>query len=137
MIQFYFLSILANILGGLSLAADHYDGKISGFSKIKQFCEDNPGFRVTVGVFAFLAGFLKLLSVTKGDVPVVGDLLPSLSGLLIGTTLLFERYKEKTTVESGAIDAADKILLKYKSIVGSVGVIVGALHFLLPGVLFL
>ncbi|MAG13875.1 MAG: hypothetical protein CMN78_04705 [Spirochaetales bacterium] len=137
MIQFYFLSILANILGGLSLAADHYDEKISGFSRIKQFFEGNPGIRVTVGIVAFLAGFLKLLSVTKGDVPVVGDLLPSLSGLLIGATMLIERYKEKTTVESGAIDVANKVLIKNKSIIGTVGVVVAALHFLLPGVLFL
>lgn len=137
MIQFYFLSILANILGGLALSADHYSEKIPGFSGIKQFFDGNPGFRITVGVVAFLAGFLKLLSVTKGDVPVVGDLLPSLSGLVIGSAMLFERYKEKTTVESGVIETADKILLKNKSIIGTVGVVVGALHFLLPGVLFL
>ena len=137
MIQIYFLSILSNVLGGLILSAEHYSEKFPGFSAVKDFFSGKPGLRVAIGVISFLTGFLKLLTVTKGDVPVVGDLLPALTGLILGLSLLFERYKEKTTVPSKAIDTADKLLLRHKSIYGSIGIIVALLHFLLPGIVLL
>jgi len=137
MVQIYFLSILSNILGGFVLSAGHYSEKYPGFSSIQEFFGEKPGIRVTLGVIAFLTGFLKLLSVTKGDVPVVGDLLPSLSGLVIGITLLFDRYKEKSTVPSKMSERGDKLLLRNKTIFGTAGMVIGALHFLLPGIVLL
>ena len=137
MIQIYFLSILTNVLGGLILSAEHYSERYPGFAAVRDFFSGKPGLRVTIGVVSFITGFLKLLTVTKGDVPVVGDLLPALSGLILGLGLLFERYKEKTTVPSKAIEKADNLLLRHKSIYGSVGIIVALLHFLLPGIVLL
>jgi hypothetical protein len=137
MIQIYFLSILSNVLAGLILSAEHYSEKFPGFSAVKEFFSGKPGFRVGIGVISFLTGFLKLLTVTKGDVPVVGDLLPALTGLILGLGLLFERYKEKTTIPSKTIDKVDNLLLKHKSIYGSIGIVVAILHFLLPGIVLL
>jgi hypothetical protein len=93
--------------------------------------------RVTVGVVSFITGFLKLLSVTRGDVPVVGDLLPALSGLLLGGTVLFDRYKERSTVTSNTTQTAEKLLLNNRTAIGLVGIGISAVHFLLPRVLFL
>ncbi|MBN1686360.1 MAG: hypothetical protein JW852_06870, partial [Spirochaetales bacterium] len=76
MIQIYFLSILTTLLSGLVLSADHYSTKFPGFIAVRDFFKAKPGLRVSIGVITFLTGFLKLLTVTKGDVPVVGDLLP-------------------------------------------------------------
>ncbi|MBT3273192.1 MAG: hypothetical protein HN368_08570 [Spirochaetales bacterium] len=137
MIQIYFLSILSNILGGLVLSAGHYSEKFTGLASVKEFSDARPGFRVTLGVVAFLTGFLKLLTVTRGDVPVVGDLLPALAGLVVGVTLLFDRYKEKSTVPSKMIEKADNLLLKNRTILGTAGMLAGVLHFLIPGVLLL
>lgn len=137
MIQIYFLSIVANLLSGLVLSAEHYSTKFPGFVAVKDFFNGKPGLRVTIGIVAFLTGFLKLLTVTKGDVPVVGDLLPALSGLLLGVGVLFDRYKERSNVSSRALETADKLILRHKSIYGSVGIIVALLHFLLPGIVLL
>lgn len=137
MVQIYFLSVVTNILGGLALSAAHYSEKFPGLSGVRDFFEEKAGIRVTLGVVAFLAGFLTLLSVTAGDVPVAGDLLPALAGLITGATLLFDRYKEKSTVQSKFIETVDKVLLRNKTILGSVGVLLGALHFLIPGVVLL
>ena len=137
MIQIYFLSILSNVLAGLILSAGHYSEKFSGFGAVRDFFSGKPGFRVAIGVIAFLTGFLKLLTVTKGDVPVVGDLLPALTGLILGLGLLFERYKEKSTVSSKTVETADKLILRHKTVYGSIGIIVAALHFLLPGIVLL
>lgn len=137
MVQIYLLSILANIFGGLVLSAEHYSERFTGFTGVKEFFDGKPGMRVTLGIVGFLTGFLKLLSVTKGDVPVVGDLVPALTGLVTGTALLFDRYKEKSTVQSKMLETADKVLLNNKSILGTAAVVVGALHFLLPGIVLL
>jgi hypothetical protein len=137
MVQIYFLSIVTNILGGLALSAGHYSEKFPGLSGVRDFFDEKAGIRVALGVVAFLAGFLKLLSVTAGDVPVAGDLLPALAGLVTGVTLLFDRYKEKSTVPSRLVETADKVLLRNKTILGTVGMLLGALHFLIPGVVLL
>ena len=137
MIQFYFLSVLANILGGLILAGEYLDEKIPSFSAVKVFFDSKPGFRVTIGFVASIVGILKLLSVTAGDIPFVGDFLPALVGLLIGASIFLERYKERSAVSSNVVETGDKLLLKNRSIIGIVGIVTGLLHFLLPKVLFL
>jgi len=141
MVQFYFLSIVANLIGGLALSSGYLDQRFSGMSGVKEFFESRPGIRVTIGVVSVIVGVLKLLSVTTGDVPVVGDLIPALTGLIVGVALLFERYKEKSTIPSetqgAALNAVDRIVLKNKTLLGSIAMIVGVLHFLLPRVLFL
>jgi len=137
MIKIYFLSILTNLLSGLALSSDHYSDRFPGFGAVRDFFSGKPGLRVGIGVVSFLTGFLKLLTVTKGDVPVVGDLLPALTGLILGVSLIFDRYKEKSTVPSKALETADKLLLRHKSIYGSVGIVVAFLHFLMPRIILL
>lgn len=137
MVQIYFLSILSNILGGLVLSSEHYSEKFAGISSVEEFFDGKPGLRITLGIVAFLTGFLKLLTVTKGDVPVIGDILPALAGLFTGATLIFARYKEKSTVPSKMVETADKLLIKNKTIIGTIGMLIGALHFLLPGIVLL
>ena len=137
MIQIYLLSVLTNLLSGLILSAEHYSERFPGFASVRDFFAGKPGVRVAVGIITFLTGFLKLLTVTKGDVPVVGDFFPALSGLILGLSLLFDRYKEKSTVESKALERADALLLRHKSIYGSVGIVIAALHFLMPRIVLL
>ena len=137
MVQFYLLSILSNVVAGLVLAGEYLETKISGLKGIGEFFKTRPSARVTIGVVTFLAGFLKLLTVTKGDVPVVGDLIPALAGLVLGGSVLFDRYKEMSTVSSPAVESADKLLLKNRAVIGTAGLVVALVHFLIPGVLFL
>lgn len=141
MVQFYFLTIVVNILGGLALASEYLEERIPSLSGIKAFFDGKSGIRVSIGVIAVVTGVLKLLSVTKGDLPVIGDFIPAISALLVGTALLFERYKEKSTLpadtETGIAGAVDRVVLKNQNIVGSASIIIGLLHFLIPGVLFL
>ena len=101
MLQFYFLSIIANVLGGLALSSGYLDEHLSAVTGMKQFFDGKPGIRVSIGVIALIAGVLKLLTVTRGDVPVIGDLVPALVGMLVGIALIFERYKETATAGRG------------------------------------
>ena len=92
---------------------------------------------MVLGILTFIFGILKLLSVTQGDIPVVGDLLPALFGLLVGFTLFLNYYKMKSTVESETVEKIDNIVIKNRSIIGLLAIIVAILHFIMPSVLFL
>jgi hypothetical protein len=138
MIQFYFLSILTNLLGGLVLSIEYLEQKFPALTKLRDTITDY-GFQFILGILTMIFGFLKLLGVTKGDIPVVGDLVPALSGLVIGFTLIINYYKSKSTEpeSSTAVETLDNIFLKNKTIIGVVGIVVAIIHFIMPKVLFL
>jgi hypothetical protein len=70
-------------------------------------------------------------------VPVVGDLLPALAGMVMGFTLFLQYYQGRTTVESSSLASLDAIFGKNSAIIGTLGIIVAVLHFFLHTVLFL
>lgn len=136
MVQFYFLSIITNLLGGLVLSLDYLEQKFSKLTRLRDIAA-NTGFQLILGILTVIFGILKILSVTSGDIPVVGDLLPALSGIAVGVTLLFSYYKMKSTVTTETVEKLDSVFFKNKSIIGIAGIVIAILHFLMPRVLFL
>lgn len=137
MLQFYLLSVVMNIIAGIVLSAGFIDEKLSFVSGMKEYFDGKPGVKLTIGVITFIVGFFKLLSVIPGEVPIVGDLLPSLGGLIMGCALFLDYYKSRSSVASSFVDGAEKLILNNRNVVGISGIVIGALHFLLPRVLFL
>lgn len=84
MAQFYFLSILLNIIAGLILVygvnlADREDSLSeieddgSSFKKsINDFGINSASFRLIVGVLCVFTAIMKILSVFRNDIPVGG-----------------------------------------------------------------
>lgn len=136
MVQFYFLSILTNLLGGLVLSIEFLEEKFPTLTKLKDTLT-NYRFQFILGILTFIFGFLKLLSVTKGDIPVVGDLVPSLTGLVIGFTLVVNYYKSKSTETTTAVEKLDNLFIRNKAIIGITGIVAAVIHFIMPKVLFL
>lgn len=137
MYQFYFLSVFVNLLAGLTLSADYLFEKFNALMPVKEFL-GKKGFKITLGVFALVVGFLKLLILSRdNDVPVVGDLLPALAGLAMGAALLFELFKERTNVPAKTVNGLEKVVVTYKVPLGLSGIGISLLHFLIPGALFL
>ncbi|MFP4066108.1 MAG: hypothetical protein ACLFS5_01245 [Spirochaetaceae bacterium] len=137
MYQIYLLSVLTNVLAGVALSVGGMDEKLHLSSVFNKELMQNDGFRLGLGIVTFVVGFFKLLSVTEGNVPVVGDILPALSGLLIGLILLLQYYRGKSTVSSPFVDTMDNIFGKNSAVFGTIGILIGILHFLLHPVLFL
>ncbi|MFW6339205.1 MAG: hypothetical protein ACOC25_09770 [Alkalispirochaetaceae bacterium] len=137
MYQIYFLSILVNLLAGITLSFDRMDERLQLRSLFNPELFQHAGFRLTMAIITFVVGFLKLLSVSPGDVPVVGDLLPALAGMVMGFTLFLQYYKDRTTVESSSLTSLDRIFGNNSAIIGTLGIIVAILHFFLHRVLFL
>ena len=134
MLQFYFLSIVLNALAGYILITGDSEGdSILGFN----FSLKDESLRLVLGILSALMGLLKILSVAPGDVPVIGDLFPALTGFLAGFILISEYYRKRASgdvLEGGKKFA---LLAANKKIVGIAALAAAALHFLFPTVLLL
>lgn len=137
MYQIYLLSVLTNVLAGVALSVGGMDEKLHLSSVFNSELMQNDGFRLGLGIVTFVVGFFKLLSVSEGDVPVVGDILPAISGLVLGMILLLQYYRGRSNVSSPFVESLDNIFGKNSAAFGTVGILIGVLHFLLHRVLFL
>lgn len=137
MYQIYFLSIFFNIFAGITLGYDKFSTNTSFTSVFNPEFFKRLNLWVILGVGTFVVGFLKILSVSPGDVKVVGDLIPALSGMVMGFTLILGYYREKSTVSTHTVEKMDNLLLENKTAIGVTGIVSAVLHFFLHTVLFL
>lgn len=107
-----------------------------GSFKNAPFLNDRT-MRLVIGMFSGFVGIMKLLTVFKGDVPVIGDLFPALAGLLAGASLILEYYMNTTTEPVSIPEPAVAILVDARKYVGLLCLLVAVLHFIFPGVLLL
>lgn len=137
MLQLYLLSIVANILAGLTLSSDYLGEKISILSSFKMLRENRVA-EITIGAAAVIIGVFKFIITSPGEgVPVVGDLLPALAGVALGLIMLGEAFHQKVESRSESIRKVSRTVLSYRVPVGIGGVVIAVLHFFIPGVLFL
>ena len=174
MAQFYFLSVLFNILAGLiliygndltkkevtdlilsedenkekedsldveNLISENQDEKSaekkhSNIFKNSEFLNGST-FRLICGVLSVFVGIMKLLSVFRNDVPVVGDLLPALAGIAGGTSLLTEYYAVHSTSGDELPEMLKKVFIDSRKYIGIICLIAGLLHFVFPQVVLL
>ncbi len=135
MLQFYFLSIMANLLAGFSLTAEYLAGRFPAFAPFRDLLS-RRGWRASLGALAAVVGFLKLLiRSVPSDVPVVGDLVPALLGLAMGISLLLQVVRERSGQEPPG--RLERVALAYRVPLGFAGIAAAILHFLLPAALFL
>ena len=137
MYQIYLLSVVSNLLAGIALSFQGMDEKLQLSSVFNRDLMENTGFRLGLGVATFVIGFLKFLAVSPDDVPVVGDLIPALAGLIMGLILLLQYYRSRSTVSSPTLDKVENIFGRNSGVFGTAGMIIAVLHFLLPRILFL
>ncbi len=137
MYQIYLLSIVTILLSGITLAYDRLRQSlgIGSLFNEEMFCR--PTFRLILGVVTLLVGFFQFLTVAPGDIPVVGDLVPAVMGLVLGGILALDYYRAKSTVETPLVETLDRLLVKNGSNFGIIGIVVAFLHFLFHRVLFL
>lgn len=161
MAQFYFLSILLNIIAGLILVygnalsknagsdsdglsevADGFgaEGEVAGHaapSPVTFASLDNKIFRLVVGVLSVFVGLMKLLSVFRNDIPIVGDLFPALAGMVAGASLLFDYYSSQAVGAADLPAPLQVVLVDSKKYLGIACIVVAVLHFVFPQVVLL
>ena len=137
MLQFYFLSILLNTITGLVLLfGDREDIDTLSQVKIPALARDET-FRLVLGILTGVTGFFKLLTAVRGDVPVIGDLVPAFAGLAGGFSLLYEFYKTRSAVEQDNLPPFIQKIISSKRDVGIACLVAAGFHFLFPTILFL
>jgi len=139
MVQFYFLAVCFNLLGGFILAAPHFSERFPSLPVFREFVYSKKGIRIGLITSLFLIGVFKIISVSKGDIIIVGDLLPSLTLIASGLALLIEYINSDNdeVAAKGFLKKMDNIFVKHSSIIGVAAVIAACLHFLFPVVPFL
>ena len=163
MLQFYFLSILLNLLAGLIFIYASKGNENS--TELSDSFSENDDFNLNaepeissstnslkavaspflsdktlclvVGILSALTGLMKLLSPIQYDVPVVGDLIPALTGLVSGAVLLLDWYQTRSDVELPLPEAIQNIYTGGRKYMGIFCIIAAVLHFIFPLVLFL
>ena len=135
MFQLYLLTVLTNILAGLALAGSFLTERFERFADYTDFMS-NTIYRVILGVVTLLVGLINLFNTYPGDIPVLGDLFPSLSGIVAGTLLIVafvnKRRVDNANKASDLAEKLEKISAPYLAVVGIASVIIGVLNALVP-----
>lgn len=155
MLQFYFLAILLNLITGLILiyadifsddleSTDNTDAAskvAAGSGKIQEMLSNtaffkNKTFLIVTGILACFTGMMKLLSVVRNDIPVIGDLLPALAGLFGGFAVVVAYYRLSAAEKPLLPDFVNNVFVKGHKYIGIFCIVAALLHFVFPGVLF-
>jgi hypothetical protein len=123
-------------MGGYILFTNGREGGDSAIEAEIRFSLRNETFRLVLGILSAVTGLLKLLSPVEGDIPVVGDIIPAIAGMITGLLLLFDYYHGRSFFEEG--DSKMKaIITGNRRWIGFAAIIIAALHFIFPRVLLL
>jgi hypothetical protein len=135
--QFYFLSIVANIVAGLTLSGDYLGARFGFLSSFKNLRDNRPS-AIIIALVAVAVGVLKLIILSPREtVPVAGDLLPALTGIVVGGILLVEAFRQKVEAAGQSAEKLSRVVLSYRVPVGIAGVVIALVHFLFPGAVIL
>ncbi len=137
MYQIYALSIITLLLAGIAVSIDGIASRLRLDLIFNVNGLEQPAFRVVLGGITFIVGFLKLLSPAPGDLLIIGDLLPALSGMSLGVILLLLYYRDRSNVSTGFVDSLDRVFIRNKNLFGGVGMAVALVHFFLQRVTLL
>ena len=135
MLQFYFLSVSLNAITGYLLFFRSEDESTD--SQV-HFPLHNDTVKLIIGMLSAITGIIKLFSPVGGSIPVLGDLIPALIGILCGFVFIYDFYKSRRTIDDS--EHADKIsgfLLINRKIIGGMAIVASILHFFLPGLFLL
>ncbi|MBN2553406.1 MAG: hypothetical protein JXB06_11590 [Spirochaetales bacterium] len=141
--QFYLLTVVSTVVAGLALSSDYLKTKSEFFGSFR-FLQKSRTIQIIAGLVTAAIGVLKLIFISPGeDVVVVGDLLPAAAGIILGIILIgeaFRQYPKAGEVREKVGQSVEKVtkrIATYRIPVGIAGAVIGLLHFVFPGVLFL
>jgi purine-cytosine permease-like protein len=137
MFQIYFLTVLTNILAGLTISSKFLSSKIEGFQVFSDKME-NRLFRVILGSVTLLTGLFSLLNHSDVSIAILGNLVPAVTAMAMGLILIiYYFFSGGDQEENHFVQKVKDMTEKYGNILGIAGIIVGLIHFLIPTALFL
>lgn len=136
MLPFYFLSVTTNLMmGGILLLS----AKNKEEFNIKYPLLNDPTFLLVLLIFSGISAVFKLLSPVVGpaggSAPIVGDIIPALSGIL-GCIVFFDRWV-KASENHLTLPSFFTRILAFEQPIGFFCLFAGVTHLLFSQVLFL
>ena len=132
MLPFYFLSVTTNLMmGGILLLSAKDKEEFS----IKYPLLNDPTFLLVLLIFSGISAVFKLLSPVEGNTPIIGDIVPVLSGVL-GCIVFFERWV-KASENQLTLPPFFARILTFEQPIGFFCLFAGVTHLLFSSVLFL
>ena len=153
--QFYFLAVLLNILIGFILF--YKDKALSCEDTLEKdddvsFLEEKHGtfedlfseksfltsskVQFVLGCSGIIVSVMLLLSPFSG-IFLFGDLIPAIVCLAASVSMLINSYFEDSITDLKLNDMIKFIIIDCRKYVGLISIIVGIIHFVIPGVIFL
>lgn len=136
MFQIYFLTVLTNIIAGLTISSKFLGSKIESFQVFAEKME-NRLYRVILGAVTMLTGLFALLNHSSTSMAILGDLLPAVTALAMGLILMVYYFFSEEPEANKFVTYIKDLTEKYGNILGIAGIIAGIIHFLVPTALFL
>lgn len=152
MMQFYFLSVVMNVLAGLVLlnlkghSADEFNSEadtnqkqkllkdVTEKLKVMEFLQ-NKTLILIVGILSLIVGVIKLFAVGESPI-IVGDLFPALGGIAAGFALLLNCYLDKSSGQINLPQIIQTIFVEKTYLIGLCCLVISVLHFIMPRVIF-
>lgn len=103
MVQFYFLAVFVNLIGGLYFANSVFEKSFPAVKKVVELF-NNSLPKLVFGILAGATGVFLIISAFGGDVPVVGDLLIALSSIVICLYFLRDIIVKKTDASEPIVE---------------------------------
>lgn len=132
MLPFYYLSVTTNLVMGTIVVISIKNKE--EFSIKYPFLGD-PTFLLVLLIFSGIAAVFKLLNPIANTTPIVGDIIPSVSGFL-GCVVFFDRWT-KASETSLTVPPFFTQILNFEQPIGFFCLFAGITHLLFPQVLFL
>jgi hypothetical protein len=135
MLQFYLLSVVSTVLTGLVLSGDYLGARVPAFATFRAWLESRSaalGLGLATAVVGLVILFLPATASGARRVIFAGDLLPAITGMVVGAALLLEALLRKPAAPGGRVERYAKAVLTYRIPLGLAGVAVALLHFLFP-----
>lgn len=135
--QIYFLVVITNILSGLILSGSFLEEKIKDFSPCNALMQKGK-FKLVLGLLSVLTAlFTLLLKITPDDVVVLGDLLPAVTGGIMGSYLIMSFFYGSLEENRSWMKSFVDVMEDRGHIIGITGILVGIIHFLVPSAIIL
>lgn len=130
LVQFYFLSVMLNLLVGIMLTFDEN----SVVSKIID--TKDRLFQLIVGLLALFVALIKMLSPMDGT-PFFGDFLPFFAGLLGGASVLIQYFSTRSSEGLVLPGLVQVVFVESKLYIGVGCILASVFHFVFPYAFFL
>lgn len=131
--QVYFFSVVVIIFSGVLLSNASFGKRFKYDVVFNTDFLEHKTVGVVFGILAALAGVIFILSPTVGDIPVVGDIIPALLGIVGGVSLVLKSLgKDSYAGENKFVAWLYDFLGTNLSILGLLMIIMGVIHILFP-----